>query len=478
MKKLMTSLVAITFLLILGSISAAKTNDTLPTTKEITSGLDQLLAQERGRGTVGIFVQSLRTGKVIYAKNADVLFSPASSMKVVTAFAALRFLGPNYKFHTEILTDAVNPAGPNLTGNLYVKFSGDPDLSMQDLNSLFVSLANSGIRNINGKVFIDHSEFDNNGIAPGTVIKDTRYCYGAPIEATMLNHNCVAFTAMPGLSIGSPARLEFPNGIALPIVNASVTKNAKHCALKLQNTVSGEYQLSGCVAPKTHQYIMVPLLNSNSLGATAVRSLLKQNGISITANTIVNTNSNMQILAVHESPPLSELVTDMLKHSDNIIASSLYKKIGATYFKQPGSWENGSKAIKAILSGHDGIDLSRMQMLDGSGLSRYDMITPTQLVQVLRAAYTDPQLANVFVNALPVDGIDGTLKHRMLTKDMIGQVKAKTGSMHDITSLAGYLETAKHDTLVFAIVVNDMAGMVWRFRALQDRICHYLHLRA
>jgi D-alanyl-D-alanine carboxypeptidase/D-alanyl-D-alanine-endopeptidase (penicillin-binding protein 4) len=177
-------------------------------------------------------------------------------------------------------------------------------------------------------------------------------------------------------------------------------------------------------------------------------------------------------LARHESQPLHDLVTDMLKKSDNIIAGSLFKKIGELYTHRPGTWESGGNAVAQILSQQAALDIWRISLMDGSGLSRYNQVTPAQLLKVLEFTFHNPATNYQFVSALPIAGVDGTLKRRM--KNIAWKVRAKTGSMQGVVSLAGYALSADKEPLAFVIMINGRNGTVWQYRALEDRILQYL----
>jgi len=181
-------------------------------------------------------------------------------------------------------------------------------------------------------------------------------------------------------------------------------------------------------------------------------------------------------LQEHDSKPLSVLVLEMMRKSDNLFANALFKTIGAHYNKRSASWENSSTAEKAILEANH-IDTTGMRIIDGSGLSRDNRVTPEQLSQVLVAAYQDPAIRNVYLQALPVGGINGTLKNRLGTRDIIGKVRAKTGSMHGVSSLSGYVETQSGEMLVFSIIVNDFVGGLYPYRMMEDKLCRVLRAK-
>lgn len=443
---------------------------------QLENTLDTIIAAAHSKATIGVMVQSMQTGKVLYQKNANELLIPASNLKLFTAYTALSQLGSDFHFQTEFLTDASSIKNGMIDGSLYAKFRGDPVLSLDDLSRMVAELSHQGVMQIRGNILVDNTLYDRRGISPGTVPEDQNYCYAAPVDALILNRNCLSVFLSPAKRIGQLAHLMFPHQVAIPIRNNVVTKNGR-CHLKLTPLNNQEYELSGCVRPRNQKLGMsIALLDSREYGQNAMLALLQRYGIRFAGNVlpIHQETQRLHVLVSHDSKPLNELVFDMMKHSDNLIANSLYKQIGANYFNQAGSWENSGQAIYRILTQQHRMDLRKMVMIDGSGLSRYNLTTPAQFVQLLNVAYHDNRVAAPFITSLPVGGLNGTLRHRMLSSDMRGRVHAKTGTMKGVSALSGYIETTGHEILAFSIIVNNFKGSAGRFRILEDKICKAL----
>ena len=179
------------------------------------------------------------------------------------------------------------------------------------------------------------------------------------------------------------------------------------------------------------------------------------------------------VLAEHRSPPLSMVLKEMLKKSDNLTADSLLKKIGEVYYKEPGTWQNGLFALRKILKPTK-IDFKHNLINDGAGLSRYNLIAPRQLTQLLYYAYHHPTIRAVLLQDLPIGGKDGTLIDRLRPTANGEHVHAKTGSMSGVCALAGYVMTRHHVTLTFAIMANGFVGKDLPIIHLEDRICELL----
>lgn len=422
---------------------------------------------------IGVAVKSMKYGDVLYTRNEHRSFVPASILKIFTAEAALLFLGSDYKFQTSFYTDATSLNNGVLYGNLYLVHSGDPTLTYYDLIDLMDALKSHQITQIEGNVYIDTTAYDEVVYGPGWIWKDTRYCYAAPISASIINHNCLSFHIAPGKAAGHPANIVgSPNHYFSGFQNSVVTKThrSRACSIRLGTNADSSITVSGCMPKGRYaQGISTVVSNVVEYNKSLLRTLFNRSGIQVNGSVTAGAAPpNLPVVATHQSKPLSTLITEMLKKSDNIIAGSIFKKLGETYSKRPGSWENGSMAVSHILSQKARVSTSNMNVLDGSGLSRYNQITPGQMLQVLDFAYHDSATNYEFISGLPVAGVDGTLKHRL--HNISWRVRAKTGTMSGVNSLAGFAVSRDKEPIAFVIIVNGHTGMGWKYKELEDRI--------
>jgi D-alanyl-D-alanine carboxypeptidase/D-alanyl-D-alanine-endopeptidase (penicillin-binding protein 4) len=443
-------------------------------------GNDQLASQlnyiigsitAESRADIGVYVKSMRNGDMLYSHNIHQPLTPASTLKVLTAEAALLYLKPEYRFSTQLLTDAHTIKDGVLQGNLYIVLGGDPTLTYNDLVDLILNLRSQEISGIAGNVYIDNTAYDGNFYGPDWVWKDKGYCYAAPISASIINHNCLPLRVTPS-RVGQAANIETsPNFFYPPIKNYVMTKpNRSSCSVHLSSDLGSGLEIDGCM-PKGKDawgvsYVVTDISEYN-------RALFKGvlNNMGIKLDGIVTFGSapkNLSMIARHDSAPLTELITEMLKKSDNIIAGALFKKLGQLYTQKPGSWETGSYAVSQILSRTAGVNVYGLRILDGSGLSPSNITTPSQLMQVLDFAFHHAPTNDAFISALPIAGVDGTLKHRM--GNIARRVRAKTGTISGVVSLAGYVMTADKEVFAFVIMVNGNKGMTWKYKEMEDRI--------
>src|SRR3972149_8097993 len=384
--------------------------------RQIQSNIDKTIKRYDPNINVGIVVQSLTQNKILYQKNPNQLFMPASILKIFPAIAALSFLGPDYHFHTKILTKNPNIDLGVINNDLYLYFDGDPSLTKQDVNNLIKKLATLGLTTINNNIYIDDTIFDDSLLGAGWVWDDLNSCYAAPISAAMIDKNCFSIKLKPQKS-------EQPAVLVDDINYVSITNNiiskipSNNCPIKLNTSNSNNYNLSGCIKTNSPPVNLsfairnVRLYAKNLLIEQLQTNNIKLNGSIEFKKTPIDTQ--LGILAEHESATLSEIIKPMLKKSDNTIADTIYKKLGAAFFNKQSSWQDGSKAIKNILEKKSYINFKEMYMDDGSGLSNYNLITPANLVAALSYAYHNETIRQIFTDSLSKAGIDGTLQSRM-----------------------------------------------------------------
>jgi D-alanyl-D-alanine carboxypeptidase/D-alanyl-D-alanine-endopeptidase (penicillin-binding protein 4) len=441
--------------------------------QNLITELNHIIQMTDQNADIGVQIKSMRSGDLLYTKNAKNLFVPASIMKIFTAEAALLYLGPGYTFPTRLLTDAKNINQGVIDGNVYLVHSGDPSLTYTDLNNLLVTLQAQNIREITGNVYIDNTAYDQSNFGPGWLWRDKQYCYAAPINASIINHNCLSFKIAPAKVSGHRANFVANSKYYYSgITNSVMTARAKSrsCYIKMNTTANNGISISGCM-PKNHYAWGASTVIGDIIGynKSLLGWLFRRLGIQVKGDIIAGSAPpGLSLLALHESKPLYLLIKEMLKKSDNIIAGSLFKKMGELYSKTPGSWLNGSAAVKKILAQAADISSYPTTVLDGSGLSPDNRIKPEQMIQVLNFAYHHSLTNHQFISALPIAGIDGTLKHRLY--NVAGKVRAKTGTISGVVSLAGYALSKDKESLAFVIMVNRRHGNIWKYRKMEDEI--------
>ncbi|MGE3178419.1 MAG: D-alanyl-D-alanine carboxypeptidase/D-alanyl-D-alanine-endopeptidase [Vicinamibacterales bacterium] len=419
-------------------------------------------------GTWGILVRSLRSGENLAAINPRKLLTPASTLKVVTLAAAAETLGWNYTYETRVLGLGAIDYG-FLDGDLIVAGTGDPSLSEEDGSAQAAfsewarRLKTAGVQSLSGRVIGDDDAFDDEGLGPGWMWDDLGQGYAAGIGALQVNRDAVRLTVTPAPAPGAPATLELSTESAgLTLRNRVVTTGPGEAARirTRRPTGGGVLEVWGTV-PVDGMPLqrMLAVDNPTQYFVAELRRALMAGGIDIRGPAVDIDAIDQPVrvqdavpLVVHRSPALSELAGTLMRLSQNQYAETLVKTLG-TQGGDP-SFDGGRRVIAGRLASW-GIPASDVVLADGSGLSRYNLITPAALVSVLSHVDADPALRGPFQAALPVAGGEGTLADRFLGTAAAGLVRAKTGSMTNVRAMAGYTQTAEGEPVAFAILANN-----------------------
>jgi serine-type D-Ala-D-Ala carboxypeptidase/endopeptidase (penicillin-binding protein 4) len=425
---------------------------------DLQSKIERLLLGYEESAHIGVEVISLKNGQILYRKASDKLFVPASTLKIFTAAAALDLLGVDYRFDTEVYVESLPKEG-TIHGNLYLRGSGDPSLSIEDLRQLASQLVLKGVKKIEGNFIVDNSEFDAVPLGPGWMWDEGAEYWNSPMDALTVNHSCIDVWVEPGKIIGSPAKITL-----IPALDYITTRNraktvegkstlkVKRSWLTKENLIEVEGNISLQSAPVRYR---ISIEDPAHYAGTIFQDLLKNEGILLTGGLEkAKTPSWAQSIAIHHSLPLRYLVSVMMKDSDNLYANCFFKKIGAKSLGLPGNWLKGSQAMRNFLQRKAGLDISDLVILDGSGESRYNLISPHQEVQFLIWAQKQFSFFPEWLSSFAIAGVDGTLRDRMTAPELLGKVRAKPGTMTGVTGLVGVVEAKDGEILAFSILSN------------------------
>lgn len=428
--------------------------------------LDKILADPRLAGShAGVVVRDPVTHEVLYSRNSDARATPASNAKLLTSAAALDALGPDYRFRTEASTTA-QQQGSALLGDLHLRGTGDPTMLASDYDSLAARIAASGIHEVKGRLVTDDDWFDKVALGTGWAWDDEPYGYAAPVSALTVAANTdfdagsVTVRVSPGQSGRQPeVRFDPPTGV-LAVDNRARTgaPGSPATVAVTRDHATNRVLVTGSIpenAPPAEELISVP--DPSAYAADVFTKALKAHGVSVMGASAGAIRGQPRVLASRDSMPLSQLVVPFLKLSNNGHAEVLVKTMGRVVRGQ-GTWEAGlsvlADKIKAL-----GVDPAALRLVDGSGLSSMDGVTPDQLASLLSAAKSRPWF-QAWYDALPIAGmpdrmVGGTLRNRLRGTKAENNVHAKTGSMTGVTSLSGFVTAANHQRLVFSVIFND-----------------------
>lgn len=442
--------------------------------QSLTNDINQLLKTMGRNAHTGIFVQSMKTKRIIYTKNADALFTPASVMKVLTTTAALLYLKPNYCFKTELFSDG-KIQNKQLKGNLFLKLNGDPSFNSKNLTQLLKQIKKHKINHINGNIYIDTTAYNNVPYPPGWLWDDLSYNYAAPLNTLIMNENKFTLSFLPSSIPGRRPTLtnKLPsNTIWINNQLTTTTSYNIHCPLAIYSDQHNHYLLKGCLLQQYgDQHRSLAIRNPLRVFRAQIKSTLDKLHITLGGKIYIKKmRSDATLLAIHQSKPLKQLIIHLLKTSDNLYADTLVKKIGEHYYKRTGSWQNGLRAMKKVIQQTIHINTKNIRINDGAGLSRYNLLSPSALGQLLYYIDHHKALRNIIRHALPIAGRDGTLKNRMHRLAKNNRLLAKTGTMTSASTLAGFIDSKHHGRLSFTIMINGYVGSKKPFQQLENKI--------
>ena len=418
----------------------------------IASQIESLINNPQfARSHWGILVKDLDSQATIYSLNAHKYFIPASNAKLLITAAALLELGENFRIRTPIYAVGNHP---NLT-RIIVKGQGDPTISTQSLQNIVDKLKQQGVKQIE-QLIVDNSYFNQPTINPTWEWSDIYSYYATSVSSLILNENSVTLTLLPQ-ELGKPVKLVWSDNIAArqwQIENKVVTA-AKDSPYDVEiNSVLGKplLQLRGELAINNQPDVWdLAVVDPANYFLESLRHLLSLEGITVTQGLVVNdplVELSARELTTILSPTLSKILIDINQESNNLYAEALLQILAKRL-----NIDDINQVIAKTLSELD-IDSDSYSLVDGSGLSRHNLITPEVLVKIL-SVMASTSVSDSYLNSLAVAGVNGTLENRFLNSDLPSKIVAKTGTLSGVNSLSGYLNLPEKETLVFSIMVNN-----------------------
>ena len=436
---------------------------------------------------MAVRVESLSNGQLLYQRNSDKLVMPASNMKLVTMAVAAERLGWDYRFETDL--DAYGDIRDSvLHGDLVVRGRGDPTIGSPDLTppALFSdwaeALTRAGIHQVEGRLIADARWFDRNGLGTGWAWDNLNASYSAPSSALSYDENTVTIIVTPGKTADDPVSVAATAGQPYRLVNEMRAGTAGSSTVTIEHALgSRDVVVRGFVAPggkpvtRTIAADDPPLFFIGAMReALAARGITVSGGlwniekvshigeevlIDIAGSPLIEYAKSHKI-DHHWSRPLSVIAGYFMKVSQNFYAETLLKALDIPAMTGVGTSATirGGRAEVMKTLGTWGIPAGSVVMDDGSGLSRYDYVTADAIVAILKHMWNDEKLRGPFTALLPVAGHDGTLDTRMRSTVLDAKVEAKTGTIANVRSLSGYLETRSGERIVFSMIANNFTA--------------------
>jgi D-alanyl-D-alanine carboxypeptidase/D-alanyl-D-alanine-endopeptidase (penicillin-binding protein 4) len=456
-------------------------------------------------------VASLDTGATVFEENAGKLLMPASNMKIYTVATALDRLGPDFRFVTSVYSAARPDDKGRLKGDLLIYGRGDPSFAarfagegdyFKGVEELAERIAAAGVKRIEGDIVGDESYFDGPALGYGWEWDDLAWYYGAPVSALTVNDNAVDLTVRPGAKEGAAAVVTAgPSFLGFPVVVSGANVDAQTVArntppllsvvnrattsprgtprdISIDRPVGQDFvEVWGTIpADDPGQTVPVAVPRPALMFAAMLRAALERRGVQTRGRTVSVDARTRELqrrpfdpttlveLARRESPPLREIAAHTMKPSQNLYTELILRTLGRQSPApppEPGRQSNrprtsaqlGHAVVRQFLREAGVAGVERLSLVDGSGLARQNLVTAEATVQLLTHMSRHRHF-QVWLDAQPVAGVDGTLRGRLRGTMAAGNLRAKTGTISNVSALSGYVTTAAGERLVFSIIVN------------------------
>jgi len=430
---------------------------------------------------VGVYVHEIGAREPFVAVGADRSLNPASTMKLVTTYAGLEMLGPAYTWNTNLLTDGT-VAQEVLTGSLYLRGSGDPKLTIEDFWLMLRNLRARGVREIRGDLVLDGRLFAEENFNPSDFDNQPTSPYNTGPSALLVNFKAVTLQFVPDAATRTVRVFADP-----PLPQVQVINNLKftdgacgdwlgRARLDIQgNADSARITLNGSYALACGENARSYSVLGHRQYVSALFVLLWQElGGTFTGQVRDDaTPPQARVVVTAQSESLSEVVRDINKYSNNVMARQLFLTLGLNGGVSPATTASATAGIRQWLA-LKGLEMPELVLDNGSGLSRIERISARNLGTVLLSAYASPVMPELMAS-LPVAAVDGTLRKRLKSAEVAGQAHVKTGSLSGVRSIAGYVLDAQDNRVVVVFLVNH--ANAFNAQPAMDALLSWTHNR-
>ncbi len=428
-------------------------------------------------GAVGVYVHEIGAAQPLLEHHVDRPMNPASTMKLLTTLAGLELLGPNYTWRTEAWIDGIL-AGELLQGNLVLKGYGDPKLTIEDLWLFLREIRARGLREIRGDLVLDRSFFAVEPSDPAHFDNDPARPYNVGPDALLLNFKSVRLEFLPQEDSGTVTILPLPDLPQISILN-QLTLGGGSCEFwteRLQPNLeptrlsfSGVFP-RGCGAKEKNYSLLSP----NEYAFALFQQLWRELGGTLSGRVRDGTvPESARLLATWDSAPLAEVIRDINKFSNNVMARQLFLTLSLATDNPPVSTDKAARAMREWLA-RSHLDFPELQVENGSGLSRNERISPRHLGELLLYAARSPLMPE-YASSLPIPGVDGTLRRRLFGSPAIGHGHLKTGYLDGVRALAGYVVDSRGRTFVVVSIINHSQAV--NAQGFQEAVIEWVQSR-
>ncbi len=445
---------------------------------KLSQTFDRLIARSGvGKSELGLKVSTLGESSLQHAfdLNSDVQMIPASVTKIATASAALRRLGPSYKVQTTLVSSGT-VENKVLLGNLVLRGAGDPGFVSESLWFLVNEFSRSGVEKIQGDLLVDDSAFDTVRYDPTRDPGRVDRAYDSPVGAMSLNWNAINIYIRPGPKVGAPLIVQLdPARDYYTLSNKTKTVAGSKNSVQVSR-VGKTVLVRGDLGSQASELVVYKNVDDPvDWAGHNLQDFLKQRGIVVTGKVKSGrAPASAKVLARVDSKPVALAVADMLKFSNNFVAEMLTKMMAVQNGSQPGTMEAGMAVVQNHLVKDLNLRPAEFKILNPSGLSRNNRLSAEALTNILIQAQRNfPTFAELLAG-LPLAGLDGTLRRRMKSADTAGWIRAKTGNLNGVVSLAGIAGRKDGSISAFAFIFNGKAAKAEAARGLFDHMASEL----
>jgi len=454
-------------------ISFPQTNKT-----NLINKLDSLTASTFfDTASISIDVFDLTSNENLYQKNNKLLLHPASNMKIFTTAAGLLFLGKDFAFETSLYYDGII-IDSTLYGNLYFVGGGDPDFTTADLRVLISSIKNLGINRIQGNIFGDCTMLDSLFWGDGWMWNDDPSTDFPYLSALTINDNAVKVHVIPSEVNNKPKAFLEPRTSFFAIVNEAATETGNRSSLE----ITRDY-----INRKNDIIIKGNICQNDSVYSDEINVVYPQKYFLTLAEEEIEKLGISFIGAVEFSPlpgdakhlstrkrKFIEVINNLNKQSDNLSAEMTLRALAFKYYGKPATAKNGIKLVDSLIM-LAGMNPKNYRVVDGSGVSHYNLVSAELLNNVLKYFYTQqPHLYETLAQSFPIAGVDGTLKRRMRGTRAENNVRAKTGTVSGVSTLSGFVTAKNKHHLSFSLLIQNHVAKTYRAVYFLDKICSLL----
>lgn len=431
---------------------------------------------EMKRGSIGLKVVSLDTGKVWFDHNSEKYFMPASNNKSFAVATAIEKLGPDFKFVTSVYASKSPDKNGKVKGNVTVFGRGDVSISslfndgdyFKGIDALADRIIAAGVKKIDGDLIADDSYFSGDAVPGSWEVDDLSTYYGAEVSSLPVNDNAIDVSIAPAKA-GQPCVLNLkPANSVITLINKCVTSpdNTKRDISVQRSVENGPITVAGSIAANEKEILRsVAVTRPALLLVDLLKQRLTQKGVAVKGKVRLAISTDRVAgatpveIAKLESAPLSVVALRTMKPSQNMFTETILRTLGEQLGDKSdpklSSEERGLAVVRAFLKQIGAAEDGWVQW-DGSGLSRHNLVTPAILIQLYTYMAKESSYSKAWVESLPIGGVDGTIQNRFKGTAAMNNVKAKTGTIDQVSALSGYVTTGSGEKLVFSMIVNGV----------------------